>query len=63
MQKNDAIILLFLEIIREIKLAIILATRWQLMMLEVWQNLLQLEEEAFAGFVAVGIHVEGDREL
>ena len=59
MQKNDAIILLFLEIIREIKLAIILATRWQLMVLEVGQNLLQLEEEAFAWLVMVGVHVEG----
>ena len=37
---------------------IILAPRWQLVVLQIWQHLLQLQEEALAWFVAVGIHVE-----
>ena len=37
----------------------VLAPLGQLVVLEVGQQLLQLEEEPLAGFVAVGEHVEG----
>ena len=42
----------------QIVLAEILAPNGQLVVLQMGQDLLQLEEEAFAWLVAVGIHVE-----
>ena len=48
---------------RNIILAEILATQWQRKVLEVRQKLLQLLEKAFAGLVAIGIHVEGGGKL
>ena len=44
---------------RNIILAEVLATEWELVVLEVGKNLLELEEETLARLVAVGIHVEG----
>ena len=41
----------------EIEFAVVLTVGWQLVVFEVGQHLLQLEEEALAGLVAVGIHV------
>ena len=45
--------------VREVVVAEVLAVGWQLVVLERGQNLLQLQEEALAGGVAVGEHVEG----
>ena len=45
---------------REIVLAEILAVRGQLMMYQIWQDLLQLKEETFARHVVVRPHVELD---
>ena len=42
----------------QIVLAEILAPNGQLVVLQMGQDLLQLEEEAFAWFVTVGIHVK-----
>ena len=42
----------------EVVVAEVLAVGWQLVVLERGQNLLQLQEEALAGCVAVGEHVE-----
>ena len=44
----------------EIILAEILAVGGQLMVYQRGQDLLQLEEQAFAGGVAVGVHVKGN---
>ena len=41
----------------EVVVAEVLAVGWQLVVLERGQNLLQLQEEALAGGVAVGEHV------
>ena len=43
--------------VREVVVAEVLAVGWQLVVLERGQNLLQLQEEALAGCVAVGEHV------
>ena len=43
----------------EVVVAEVLAVGWQLVVLERGQNLLQLQEEALTGGVAVGEHVEG----
>ena len=43
---------------REVVVAEVLAVGWQLVVLERGQNLLQLQEEALAGGVAVGEHVK-----
>ena len=40
-----------------VKLAEIFAARWQLVVLERGQHLLQLQEEALAGLIALGKHV------
>ena len=45
---------------REVVVAEVLAVGRQLVVLERGQNLLQLQEEALAGSVAVGEHVEGN---
>ena len=42
----------------EVKFAEIFASQGQLMMLQIGQNLLQLEEEPFAGLIAVGKHMK-----
>ena len=44
-------------------LAEVLAARWQLVVLEVGQQLAQLQEEALAGLVAVGVHVGDNGQL
>lgn len=43
---------------RNIIVAEILATWRELVVLKVGQNLLQLEEKALTGLVAIGVHVE-----
>ena len=42
----------------EVHFAKILAVWGQLVVLQIGQDFPELEEEAFAGFVAVGVHVE-----
>ena len=41
----------------EIEFAVVLTVGWQLVVFQVGQYLPELEEEALAGLVAVGIHV------
>ncbi len=43
-----------------IEISEVLAVGWQVMMLEIGQEGFQLEEESFAGLVAVGIHAESN---
>ena len=43
--------------VREVVVAEVLAVGWQLVVLERGQDLLQLQEEALTGCVAVGEHV------
>ena len=45
----------------QIVLAEVLAAQGQLMVLQAGQVALQLQEEALARLVAVGVHVEGNR--
>ena len=42
----------------QVVFAEVFAALWQLMMLQIGQHFLELEEEAFAGFVVIGEHVE-----
>ena len=44
--------------VREVVVAEVLAVGWQLVVLERGQDLLQLQEEALAGCIAVGEHME-----
>ena len=43
-------------------LRVVLASWRQLMVLQRWEDFLELKEEPFAGCVAVGIHVESGAE-
>ena len=45
----------------EVEVGVVLAVRGELVVGEVGEEGLELEEEAFAGEVAVGVHVEGQR--
>jgi len=40
----------------------VLASRWQLVPYDAGQQFLELQEEAFSGCVAVGVHVAVDAE-
>ena len=42
----------------EVEVAVVLAVRGEVVVLEVGKEFFELEEEAFAGEVAVGVHVE-----
>ena len=42
----------------EVEVAVVLAVRWEVVVGEVGEEGFELEEEAFAGEVAVGVHVE-----
>ena len=54
---NEGLLGWFAEV-REVVVAEVLAVGWQLVVLERGQDLLQLQEEALAGGVAVGEHVK-----
>ena len=49
----------FFRFRQDIILAEVLAIGWELMVFKVGEYFLQLEEEAFAGLVTIGIHMEG----
>ena len=53
----------FFRFRRNVILAEVLAAWRELMVLKVGQDFLQLEEEALAGFVTIGIHVESGGKL
>ena len=42
----------------EVEVGVVFAGGWEVVVGEVWEEGLELEEEAFAGEVAVGVHVE-----
>ena len=42
----------------EVEVGVVFAVRGELVVLEVGEEFFELEEEAFAGEVAVGVHVE-----
>ena len=42
----------------EVEVAVVLAVRGEVVVLKVGKEFFELEEEAFAGEVAVGVHVE-----
>ena len=42
----------------EVEVGVVFAVRWKVVVLKVGKEFFELEEEAFAGEVAVGVHVE-----
>ena len=42
----------------DVVVAVVFTIRWELVVGEVGEEVAELEEEAFAGEVAVGVHVE-----
>ena len=50
--------LALLSLCATVEVGVVFAGGWEVVVGEVWEEGLELEEEAFAGEVAVGVHVE-----